>query len=103
MTDKIQQIIDEISRKTKVLHHQLVEERLKNEQLRLENVDLREQLMSTTSQMERLDLEVGRLKEDLVSAKKQVVEVPVTAGSVSNEEIDELVKEIEYCISQLKK
>jgi Mg2+ and Co2+ transporter CorA len=103
MTDKIQQIIDDISRKAKALHHQLVEERLQNEQLRLEIVELREQLMSTNGQIEGQALEINRLKSELEASKEQVVEKPVVSDKRKDEEIDELVKEIEYCISQLKK
>jgi predicted transcriptional regulator len=103
MTEKIQLIIDEISRKSKALHHQLVEERLQNEQLKLENVNLREQLLSSKSRIESQASEIKKLSEEMESIKTQVVEVPVASLTVRDEEIDELVKEIEYCISQLKK
>lgn len=103
MTDKIQQFIDEIARKSRMLHQQLVEERMKNEQLRTEVVNLQEQLMINSGQIESQSLEISRLKGELEAAKLQVVEVPIVSDVRKDEEIDELVKEIEYCISQLKK
>lgn len=103
MTDKIQQFIDEIARKSRMLHQQLVEERMKNEQLRTEVVNLQEQLMINSGQIESQSLEISRLKGELEAANLQVVEVPIVSDVRKDEEIDELVKEIEYCISQLKK
>lgn len=103
MTDKIQQFIDEIARKSRMLHQQLVEERMKSEQLRTEVVNLQEQLMINSGQIESQSLEISRLKGELEAAKLQVVEVPIVSDVRKDEEIDELVKEIEYCISQLKK
>jgi predicted transcriptional regulator len=103
MTDKIQQFIDEITRKSRSLHHQLVEERMKNEQLRTEIVNLQEQLMANSGQIESQSLEITKLKGELEAAKLQVIEEPIVSDHRKEEEIDELVKEIEYCISQLKK
>ncbi len=103
MTDKIQQFIDEISRKSMALHHQLVEERMKNEQLRTEIVNFQEQLMANSGLIESQTLEINRLKGELEAAKVQVIEKPIVSERRNEEEIDELVKEIEYCISQLKK
>jgi hypothetical protein len=40
---------------------------------------------------------------DLEVAKNQIVEVSVPQNGRNEEQIDELVKEIEYCIGQLKK
>jgi hypothetical protein len=103
MTDKIQQFIDEITRKSRDLHQQLVEERMKNEQLRMEIVDLNEQVMINSGQIESQSLEITKLKGELETTKLQVVEEPSVSDHGKDEEIDELVKEIEYCISQLKK
>lgn len=103
MTDKIQQFIDEISRKSRALHHQLVEERIKNEQLRTEIVTLQEQIMANSGQIESQSLEISKLKGELEATKLQGIEEPTVSDRRKEEEIDELVKEIEYCISQLKK
>jgi TATA-binding protein-associated factor Taf7 len=49
-----------------------------------------------------LNVEMSELKIALEAARNQVVETPISKNR-KDEEIDELVKEIEYCISQLKK
>jgi hypothetical protein len=46
---------------------------------------------------------VNELKSALETANNQVVEVDRPTQGRRDDEIDELVKEIEYCISQLKK
>jgi hypothetical protein len=43
------------------------------------------------------------LKHELDLAKKQVIDLSQMPVGRSEEEIDELVKEIDYCIEQLKK
>jgi uncharacterized protein YfkK (UPF0435 family) len=102
MTERIQHIIDEIRLKSQAISHQLHEEREKNKALQAE-LQLITERLEVQKQKEELSLsEIAALKEELEAAKGQVVETSLPSGR-NDEEIDELVKEIEYCISQLKR
>ena len=102
MTDTIQQIIEKIRSKSIEIHSQLIKEREKNIALEAENVALKAQLTDMADTQKVLNVEMSELKIALETAKNQVVETPISKNR-KDEEIDELVKEIEYCISQLKK
>jgi hypothetical protein len=102
MTDTIQQIIEKIRSKSIEIHSQLIKEREKNIALEAENVALKAQLTDMADTQKVLNVEMSELKISLETAKNQVVETPISKNR-KDEEIDELVKEIEYCISQLKK
>jgi glutamate-1-semialdehyde aminotransferase len=102
MTDRLYHIIEEIRTKMLNLSKQLNDERLKYISLKEENVRLVEELAAAKEQEIVLSALNTQLKSEVVSAKSQVVEVPVSLVK-KDEEIDELVNEIEYCISQLKK
>jgi glutamate-1-semialdehyde aminotransferase len=102
MTDRLYHIIEEIRTKMLNLSKQLNDERLKYISLKEENVRLEEELAAAKEQERVLTALNTQLKSEVVSAKSQVVEVPVSLVK-KDEEIDELVNEIEYCISQLKK
>lgn len=109
MTEHIQHIIDEIRSKSQALHYQLNEEREKNTALQSELAVLNERLQSQKQKEEEFLSkennflsEIAALKMELDAVKSQVVENSNPVGR-KDEEIDELVKEIEYCISQLKR
>ena len=102
MTDRLYHIIEEIRTKMLNLSKQLNDERLKYISLKEENVRLEEELAVAKEQERVLTALNTQLKSEVVSAKSQVVEVPVSLVK-KDEEIDELVNEIEYCISKLKK
>lgn len=102
MTDKIQQFIDDIRQKSMALHLQLNEERSKNQDLIVELEGLKLKLSEKEKQEAVLFEDIEKLKVELEASRNQVQgsEIP---SRRRDEEIDELVKEIEYCISQLKK
>lgn len=102
MTERIQHIIDEIRLKSQALHHQLNEEREKNRAFQAEMQLLTERLQAHKLRDDEHLAAIEALKTELEMAKSQVVENsnPIVR---KDEEIDELVKEIEYCISQLKR
>ncbi len=102
MTETIQQIIENIRSKSIEIHEKLIDEREKNTTLEAENVALKAQLTDIADAQNVLNVEMLELKNALEMAKNQVVETPIS-NNRKEEEIDELVKEIEYCISQLKK
>lgn len=103
MTEKIQQIIDDIRLKMAGLDHQLKEVRANNAVLQAELNESNIQLEKSKKEGENLIDAVNELKVALEAANNQVVEVDRPAQGRRDDEIDELVKEIEYCISQLKK
>ena len=103
MTEKIQQFIDEIRQKTLAMHRQLNEERSKNESLMLELSDLKSKLSEKEKQEAVLIEDIEKLKVELEASRTQVQGSDLISSRRRDEEIDELVKEIEYCISQLKK
>ena len=102
MTERIQHIIDEIRLKSQSMHYQLNEEREKNKMFQLEIQMLSERLQAQNQIGHEYLSEIDTLKTELETVKSQVVE---NSNPISrkDEDIDELVKEIEYCISQLKR
>jgi cell shape-determining protein MreC len=103
MTERIQHIMNEIRAKALEIHSELVQERNKNQVLQAQILEKEERLQAAKQlENERLAV-IDQLKLDLEVAKNQVVEVSVPQIGRNEEQIDELVKEIEYCIGQLKK
>jgi RNase H-fold protein (predicted Holliday junction resolvase) len=102
MNARIQQIIDEIKAKSLSMHVVLQNERAKslNQQLEIDRLkveldDLKINHGDVLSQVNLLQAQLEETKGQVVSGS----DVPKR----NNEEIDELVKEIEYCINQLRK
>ena len=103
MTEQIEKSIEQILSKVRVLHAELQSERLKNVALQSEVGRMKDELFSISEREFMLNTEIETLKSALQLAENKVVEVPVQIVGKREEEIDELVKEIEYCIEQLKK
>lgn len=103
MTERIQQIIDEIRQKSEKVHYLLKDERLKNAALLAEIQELKENQEVLKKSENACLTEIKELKMELEVTKSQIVEISGPSIGKKDEEIDELVKEIEYCISQLKK
>ena len=102
MTEKIQDTIQEISRKAVRIGEALRSERSKNEILQEEIDRNKEELAKEFTANTHLKAEIESLKSALHLAENKVVEVPVAVKGRNEQEIDELVKEIEFCIEQLK-
>ena len=102
MTEKIQDTIQEISRKAVRIGEALRLERSKNEILQEEIDRNKEQLAVEFAAVSSLKMEIESLKSALHLAEDKVVEVPAPVTGRNEQEIDELVKEIEFCIEQLK-
>lgn len=113
MTNRIQHIIDEIRSKKNVLNDLL---KLEKEKVAKSEVKLREleellklkgqendQLVATTKQLEN-ELKLAKeTNEKLSNDLKVSPPTPTSFPKVNDEvQIDELVREIEYCIGQLK-
>lgn len=102
MTEKIQDTIQEISRNILRIGEALRSERSKNAVLQEEIDRKNEQLAAEANAISLLKEEIESLKSALHLAENKVVEVPVPVKGKNEQEIDELVKEIEFCIEQLK-
>ena len=102
MTEKIQDTIQEISRKAVRIGEALRSERSKNEILQEEIYRNKEELAKELTANTHLKAEIESLKSALHLAENKVVEVPAPVIGRTEQEIDELVKEIEFCIEQLK-
>jgi hypothetical protein len=102
MTEKIQDTIQAISRKAVRIGEALCSERSKNEILQEEIHRTKEQLAEEIAAVGQLKMEIESLKSALHLAENKVVDIPVPVKGRNEQEIDELVKEIEFCIEQLK-
>ena len=104
MTENIQNSLDNILSKVKSIHGELLKERKNNSDLENEIQQLRATNLEKTNQVFSLETEVETLRSALHLAQNKVVEVPVQVPIIGKreEEIDELVREIEHCIEQLK-
>jgi site-specific DNA-adenine methylase len=102
MTKRVQQIIDDIRSKYIKVYESMLAEKKKSIAL-LEELKAYEtktaQVIAKNHQLEQI---VEEVKIELETALLQGKESIQSAGLNRNEEIDELVREIEHCISQLK-
>lgn len=102
MTDKIQHIIQEIRDKKAKLTNELSNSASKIDQLSSEIEALKSTLQINEVKVQSLQNEVASLSGQLELEKNKAVEVSSIVEVNKDEQIDELVKEIEYCITQLK-
>jgi len=103
MTEQLEKSIEQILEKAKSLHLDLQNERSRSAALSLEIDKMKVELFASTEREFMLNTEIETLKSALQVAENKVVEVPIQTIGKREEEIEELVKEIEYCIEQLKK
>lgn len=102
MTDNIQKIIDQILSKSNFLHKIVLEERDKNSHLNIEIERLNKLLSEKNEECLLLSKNLDSVQSALSLTENKVIENPVQIIGKSEQEIDELVKEIEFCIEQLK-
>lgn len=101
MTERIEQLMSELRSTSLEL-----KDRLKTEQAKLTELEAKNQVLIQEINGLKADLEANSKQIQLLSSELDLVknnsgQIPVKQ-SVSKEEIDELVNEIEYCITQLK-
>ena len=101
MSDRVIELIETLKGKMILLKDQCANERSKNDELIKENAQLKEKLTNQSDEISSLQAKINTLKELQSSAKEQSVHP--SADLISDEKIDELVREIEYCIGQLKR
>ena len=102
MSDSINQLIDTIQKKSLLLKNQIASEKSKNEELTQEIQSLKREVSSKDEQVDELNSKITELNDGLKAVKEQNITSSEGKG-ISDEQIDEVVKEIEYCIGQLKK
>ena len=102
MTEQISSIVNQIQGKFHDLHQQMLSEREKNTALETELKQAKSLLSANQEQIFHLEEknravqnELTQLNEQLESQKSEVI-------LNKDAEIDELVREIDHCISQLK-
>ena len=102
MSDRISHLIVQVREKSILHRDQFVAERSKNEELQAEISTLKNSLSESTSKLDALAAEIESLKKIHETSYEQNAVVTSDRG-ISDEQIDDLVKEIEYCIGQLKR
>ena len=102
MSDRILELVGSIKDKVSLVKGQLEKECSKSESLQNEVVNLEGQLAEKQVELNSLSTKISALETKLITKEEQDVVVVKETG-VSDNQIDELVKEIEYCIGQLKK
>ena len=102
MSDNIHKLIDGIREKYSHVNNQLLEERTTIEYLQNKIENLTSQLDTSNEGISALQAKINEMSSVADETNEQVI--TRSEGSlISDEQIDELVKEIDYCIGQLKK
>lgn len=103
MNDRIQKSIDSINSKIASFKLQFDNLKSQNESMSKEIQSFKEELHEKSQKEAEQTRLIEKLNQELELALKQVVELSQRPTGRTDEEIDELVKEIDYCIEQLKK
>jgi chromosome segregation ATPase len=99
MTSELKSLIEQIDKKSRQLHQSLVTERERVSSMKEEMNRLHSEISEYQTQKKTMEEELQSLKSELNQAREQVQVTPVSTNGV---EIDVLVKEIDFCIQQLK-
>lgn len=102
MSDKVVALIEKVRVRSLELKSDLDQQRTENSRLEGLNAQLRNDLEKFEGTRKVLTSEIERLKADIkLMSEKNIAGSEVR--TLTNEQIDELVKEIDYCIAQLRK
>jgi hypothetical protein len=99
MTPEIKNYIDRIAAKSLQLHQLLVTERERSSSMLQEISRLNELVEQQESSIQSLQTELNVVQSKLTEQREQESVAPV---KINDLEIDGLVKEIDFCIQQLK-
>ncbi len=99
MTSELKSLIEQIGAKSRQLHQSLVAERERVRSMTDEINRLNAEVSEFQNQKKVMEDELQNLQTELSQAREQVQVPPVSTNGV---EIDVLVKEIDFCIQQLK-
>jgi chromosome segregation ATPase len=102
MTENLNTLIEDIRSRSLQIAAELKTERAQHEVLQGELRRIQELYQAEHAQVKQLEVTIEELNVSLAEAQNKVVEVPVATSSRNAEEIDALVKEIEFCIDKLK-
>ncbi len=102
MTERIQHIIEGIRLKCKTLHEQLVSERSIRIDQESELTLLKTEISILKTKNSEIEEEKNLLKSELDLTIQKSIDEKDSVENNRNEEIDDLVREIEHCINQLK-
>lgn len=103
MNEKLQHSIDSINAKITSLTQRMEVLKSQNSAMTEEIQAFQQQLHESSQKESQLLETIENLNHELSLANKQVITLSQRPTGRSAEEIDELVKEIDYCIEQLKK
>ena len=103
MTDQIQKSISLLRSKFMGIHQNLGMAKKEIDTLNLEIKQLQSDLFQSKERNELLEVKLQKERSEMEAANKQVDYGSALSQGRSNEQIDELVKEIENCIAALKK
>ncbi len=103
MSDKIHQLIKDVRVNFSSMNESLLAEKSKNQEINAEISELKNQIESLISENKVLKVEIDDFKKRENDVNEEVKLQTQQTTMVSEESIDELVKEIDYCIGQLKK
>ncbi len=102
MSEQVNRLIDEIRGKSVRMREQIEAERATNATLTTEIATLKNEISKKQEAIQTLEGTIADLNGRIETMAEQGVDNS-KGKSISNEEIDALVKEIEYCIGQLKR
>lgn len=102
MSDRVSKLIDSIKGKAVQLHQELQNERAKSADLENELSALKSDLNAKSAEIQASKEKIAQLGDQLKTLSEQKVDQPTSGADISDEQIDELVREIEFCIAQLK-
>ena len=102
MTENLNTLIEDIRSRSLQIATQSKTERAQHEVLQTELQRMQELYHAEQDKVKALQTAIEDLNVSLAEAQNKVVEVPVATSSRNAEEIDALVKEIEFCIDKLK-
>ena len=102
MTEQVSGIVHKIQGKFHEMHQNLVAEREKNASLESELRQLRTLLSAGEEKLSQQEEKNHLLQAELTQLNEQFNALPSPVVVDRDEEIDELVREIDHCIRQLK-
>ena len=102
MTENLNTLIEDIRTRSMQIAAELKTERAQHELIQVELRRIQELYQAEKAQVELLKASIEELNVSLAEAQNKVVEVPVAPLGRNAEDIDALVKEIEFCIEMLK-
>jgi len=103
MTEKVQHIINDIRLKSKLLHNRLISERERSSRLEVELKEVISQSELFKINNTELNHNITNLKSELETILKNEIDSQNSIIENRDNDIDNLVREIEHCINQLKK